>query len=207
MKILKVENSLPGLASGLREFMDKISAGKSKERAGFTLIEIIIVFSIVGVLMTGLTLYSRKSEKLLLLFKEQARIVGALQKAKSLAMGAYGQQNAPCGYGVHFNAAPVNTFVIFRDLGQTGQPCSSFADKVLTAGNSSEIVETLALDRFLAFGALPAADVVFIPPEPETVLDNDLNEEEAIISVVIPATADSRRVKITNSGQITALSN
>lgn len=185
---------------------------RPKSTTGFTLIEILVVFGLISLLAGSLILYGRKSEKLLLMFKDQVRVVSALQKAKSFALGAYGQQNAPCGYGVHFNdlnATPPNSFVIFQDLPVGGATCAASADRVLTAGNSEEIVETLFLDKLLEFEAPVLSDVVYIPPAPDVILSIAPNSTttNAVISVKISGSNEFRRVKVTDSGQITPLNN
>lgn len=173
----------------------------SKSDAGFTLIEILIVFSILGLLSTGLVLYGRQSEKHLLLFKDQARIIGSLQKAKSLSFGTYGQTDTPCGYGVNFSQLP-KTFTLFKDLPAPGGTCAASADNRLTG--PEETVESFRLDAGLEFDSLALTDIVFIPPAPTVRLSGG-NPAEEVITIRISGTNETRRVKVTDFGQITSL--
>src|SRR3989344_9572994 len=97
---------------------------------GFTLIELIIVIGIVGVLTGGLAFYSRSAERQIILFRDQAKIVEALLRAKSLSISTYSDADAPCGYGVHIDQAR-KEIIIFKDLVNVGVNCIN-ADNAYT---------------------------------------------------------------------------
>lgn len=84
-------------------------------RSGFTLIEMLITIGIF-MLLTGLLIpYSRKGERQILLFREQALVHGALIYARNLAIEKFQVGGQPvCGWGVHFDRA-ANRYAVFRD--------------------------------------------------------------------------------------------
>lgn len=165
---------------------------------GFTTIELLVVIATLSLLSSILILYSRTSEKQLILFKEQARIIGILYRAKSLSIATFGQMNAPCAYGVHFTA-PRN-FLIFKDL---GKDCEIDADKKYT--DESELFESFELDSAVMFDNLSFTDIVFIPPDPSTLI-TPLQDEVLIVIKTLDGKGQVA-VKITNFGQITATTN
>src|SRR3990167_848850 len=63
----------------------------------FTIVELLVVLAITAILFSSLIFYSRSAERQLILFKEQMKVITALQKAKSLAISAFGENQAPCG--------------------------------------------------------------------------------------------------------------
>lgn len=148
----------------------------------FTLIEILITLGIMVMLTSILIVYSRRSEQQIALFKEQAKVVSIILRAKSLAIqtsaGDY-QTGDPilCGYGVHFEYDPGtknNRYFIFKDLVDPGANCSKVSDKkystdFLFLDDAKDVkVEEFALPENLQFAETSSlTDVLFMPPEPK----------------------------------------
>jgi len=146
--------------------------------AGFTLIEMMVVIAITTIL-AGLTLaYNRSGQKQIILFRDQALIVGVLNRAKSLTVQKFREQNPnlanydSCGFGVHFE--PNGEFILFEDLGTGGCGVGfdnnyeydvSLTDPI-TGAVVTEKIESMKLDNRIKFTGIPAPfDVVFVPPE------------------------------------------
>lgn len=162
---------------------------KSRTR-GFTIVELLIVVGITVILSSGLAFYSRATERQLILFKEQMKIITALQKAKSLAIVGFGDSLA-CSYGVNFSAS--GNLIIFKECPQNNNQYGS-----------GELYEEIKLDgKAVVFSDLGLANVVFIPPEPSVIIDNDANKNEAIVEIKTIDNSATRSIKITNAGQIT----
>lgn len=73
---------------------------------GFTLVELLVVFMTVTFLAGGMFFYSRSGERQIILFQNQEKVISALQRAKTLAVSAYGNaadMDNIYGYGVHFH--------------------------------------------------------------------------------------------------------
>lgn len=177
------------------------------DKKAFTIVELLIVISIAVVLFSGLVFYSRGAERQLILFKEQMKIITALQKAKTLAIAAFNESQTTCGYGVNFDKAN-NKMAIFKELPALGSDNCETGDNIyMPAG---ELYEEIKLDgKIVKFGNLINSgggifsDVVFISPEPTTIIDNSGNEF-ATIEITDISGVNKKIVKITDAGQITA---
>lgn len=165
------------------------------KQKGFTTIEMLVIIGVLSLLSATLLVYSRAGERQITLFKEQAKIIGVLTKAKSLSVAAFGKTGVPCGYGVHFETP--RTYLIFKDL---ADDCL-LADKKYSG--TSEIFESFQLDSLTVFDSLVLTDIVFIPPNPTVILDNDFSKTEALIKIKTTDGKGERIIKINNGGQIT----
>lgn len=188
--------------------------------SGFTLAEILAILGIVGLLMTLIITYSRTGERQIILFRDEAKVVSAIVRAKTLSVYTYGQSGVPCGYGIHFQAP--DTYLIFKDLA-THPDCSD-ADHAYsgTVGlnctdptNSGELVQCFSLDPALKFTSFSngfngskcptsCLDVLFIPPNPDVLIKGPLppGTYEADIILSLLDNSKSVVIKTTTSGQI-----
>ncbi len=154
----------------------------------------------IGILSSGLVIYNRATERQIIIFKEQAKIMSAIQKAKSLALATFIQQEAPCGYGVHF--AEPNIMIIFKELSPSGDANCSDVDNIYTS--NAENFEEINLDKVVKFSSLELKDVVFTPPEPKVFIDGTDTRNEALIKIKTTDNKGEKIIKVTNAGQITA---
>ena len=169
-------------------------------KKGFTLIEMLVTLSVMIVLTSILILYSRGSEQQLILFKEQAKIITVIYRARSLAVQTYAEEGGQaCGYGVHFDQVDQgeSTFNIFK-LG-CGNPEGIYTER--------EVFEVNNLDDKLEFSELGLDDILFIPPDPKVVLiENEFEltgaEDRLIIISTIKGDSDITLL-VTRGGQVT----
>lgn len=174
-------------------------------KKGFTIVELLIIIGITVILLsTGFSFYNRASERQLILFREQNKLVSVLDKAKYLAISTFSQNQAPCGFGVHLDASN-NTIIIFKELPISGNDCASI-DNIYTPPSGpvggDEIVETIKLDQAVRFNNLTLIDVVFIPPAPQIIINNS-NIQSASAEIIDSGGATVSSVTITKTGQIT----
>ena len=162
---------------------------------GYTLVEILVVMSVMALLSGVLIAYNRTGEQQIVLFKEQAKVINTILRAKSLSISTYTKEGAPCGYGVHFDGT-AKTYILFKEA----NPCS---DNKYTG--IDENFELNTLPATLNFSNLELADILFIPPEPKTIINGDPNQV-GTFSVIISAVSgnSSKSVNVNNYGQITA---
>jgi len=143
---------------------------KLKARKGFSLFEMVVVVGIT-VLLSAITItYNRSGERQLILFKDQALVVGLLNRAKSLAIQKYQnpaitQNKVFCAFGVHFEAP--RDIVLFADLGSGSCDPTNANYRYDKGVSPPEALENKSLDARNIFSGLPEGglDVLFIAPE------------------------------------------
>jgi len=159
---------------------------------GFTLIEMLVIIGTLALISAFLIINVRSNEQQIILFREQAKIVNILSRAKSLTIATFGKAGVPCGYGVHFEAP--STFLLFKDLAANCQA----SDKRYSGGD--EIYESFQLDAALIFDTLTLSDVTFTPPDPSVAITP--SQDEATIVIKAIRTGASATIKVNSAGQI-----
>lgn len=176
--------------------------GLSKSGAGFTILEMLVVISVMTMLTGILIVYSRGSENQIILFKEHAKLVSVFFHTKTLAYQTFSQQDPkPCAYGV----ARVNdTFFVFKDMPETAGDCTT-ADQRFDGAGSDEVVETVTLDPRVVVSAADTTftEVLFTPPDP-TILLNYGATSEAQVAVKAKDSDNKLGIKINDAGQVSA---
>src|SRR3989338_4469987 len=81
---------------------------------GYTLIEMLVVISILSTLVSLIIVFSQTSQRQLNLFKEQSRLVSSVLRAKSLSLQTFLAGDTVCGYGVHVDIS-ANKYYVFFD--------------------------------------------------------------------------------------------
>lgn len=141
------------------------------KNAGFTLIETMVVIAITMLISTMLLTYNRSSEKQIVLFRDQAVLVGFLNRAKSLAIEKFNENRLVCAYGLYFPASEPNTFILFQDLQpEASEPVFGCREGGVYNSNlrydDGEEIERFTIDPRLKFDGVPTdLNIVFIPPE------------------------------------------
>lgn len=164
---------------------------------GFTLIEILVTLGVMALLSSIAILYTRTGEQQIILFKEQAKIVSVILRAKSLAIQTFAETPAGvCGYGVNFSLD--GQFILFKDLAEN---CAA-SDKIYSG--PAENFEVNQLDPALRFSQLDLNEVLFIPPDPQTVITPaPAANGAAIIKISVRDGATESVIKVNKAGQVT----
>ncbi len=167
-------------------------------RKGFTLIEILVVLSILTLMTSMLVLYNRVGERQILLLREKARLISAIFRAKSLALNTLIEDTPACGYGVHIGD---RGYFIYRD-----KAISCRASDHIYGSASDEIVagSVVALPPGLQWGDHGINDILFIPPNPDVFLDGGKGLFEGAINFLSVDGKSRVSITITNAGQISA---
>ena len=185
-----------------------------KKKGGFTIIEMVIVVAIIGIL-SGMTLiYNRSGAEQLKLFKEEAMVVGILNRARALAAEKYNKSPDSCAFGIHFTAGSPN-FSLFHDLKPaTKEFCKEFNGSYNNdfVYNSSESIQDFVLEKGLIFEisfdsglaetqitAGNSVDIMFVPPELSVTSKVALPVN---LKISTSAGGDSKTVIINDTGQI-----
>jgi len=133
----------------------------SSSLTGFTLVETMVVIAITAILTSMSIGYTRTNEKRIVLYAEQAKIVGMLGRAKALALQGYnrtaGNRLGVC-YGVHFDFLPPTpeTVSIYRaDVAETGE-CGAYEE--------SARIDTQTIDPRIEIVDVAVNDIAFKAP-------------------------------------------
>lgn len=167
---------------------------------GYSMAELMVILSIIAILASVTVFYNRSIEREIIIFKEQAKILSAIQKAKSLSFNIFGKDKAPCGYGVHFSL-PDSKMVIFQENSPSDDSYCQDIDAKYTS--DSEKFEEINLDKTVKFSELGASNIVFIPPDAMVIIDADFSKTEALIKIKTIDNKSKKTIKVTNTGQIT----
>ena len=181
---------------------------------GYTLIEMMVIVSILSMLTTILIVYNRTGERQIIVFKEQAKIINTILRAKSLAISTYAEGDTPCAYGIHFGKDLTGEweYRIFKDLDSSGSNdnCGT-ADNKYDPDSEHAVEENFfaeKLDKALEFSELEFTnefiDIVFIPPEPIVKITPPPAENEVTLTIKTPHGKVSKTIKVNSFGQITA---
>lgn len=172
------------------------------QQKGFTLIEILVVLTILSFLTSILILYSRGGEGQILLFREQSKLVSDILRAKSLAIQTFQTQEKVCGYGIHFETAPYNNYVIFKEIkgADPDNPCGA-NNRRYDAGEEFEPTTNLE-DYGINLDQATVSDVFFVPPDPKIYFDSIVAAGEARITLMASDGASSVAIIIGPGGQV-----
>jgi prepilin-type N-terminal cleavage/methylation domain-containing protein len=185
-----------------------------KNNKGFTVVELIVTIGVIAVLAGYLIVYNKNSQAQIILSLEQAKLVDALNTAKSLTLSTYIENFSSCGYGVYINYSN-NSYEIFK----YGQPpnCGAIASSSLSSilSNSSYTkIKTTNLPKEVIFdnsGSNKLDAIFFIPPDPKILIwrgnsslpinEND-SDYETNIYLKTKDNSMSKTIKINVAGQI-----
>ena len=130
-----------------------------------------VAIAITMLLSTMLLTFNRSTEKQIALFKDQAVVVGVLNRAKALAIEKFNQNTNACAFGVHFKNDS-QEFFIFQDLQSVSSEaifgCRDLKNNTFNSTfrfEEGEQIEFFSLDNRLKFSLSGDLDIVFIPPE------------------------------------------
>ncbi|MDP2629313.1 MAG: type II secretion system protein [Candidatus Harrisonbacteria bacterium] len=179
-----------------------------KNERAFTLIEILVILSIMTMLVGMTFTYSNRGGQQITLFREKARVMQEILRAKSLAITLYKEtEERICGYGVHFpQAAGISerrTIILFKDL-PVDDECSEFP----AYSGVSELIDEHTLPENIRFFN-PTETIFFQPPIP-TIYFNGLKAgqsealSEARVELRLNDSNDSTFITVNALGQVNA---
>ena len=114
---------------------------------GFSLIEILVVVSIMALLSGFMIVYTRGSENQIKILKDKAVFIGALYRAKSLALRTFVSSDVKvCGYGLY--VIDEERFVLWRDI-SSSDSCSG-ANRIYD-GTLENFEDPLLLSKGIIF--------------------------------------------------------
>lgn len=190
-------------------------------KRGFTLIEILITMSILGILCGILVGYASESSRQTSAMIMRERIIQLFVRARSVSTSTYSDNassqgtSSVCAYGLHVDRPSGEVFV-FEDV---ANDCST-SDYQYTTGSGSQDVRlssyldsyTIDLNnvKFLSDSTANLTDVVFVPPNPDIYINGDATGKITRAGIDLQPldgsgspTGSPIIISINNGGQIT----
>lgn len=180
------------------ERRDKIYLSKSGE-FGFSLIELIIVFGLIGLLSVLLVSNFRGSSTTATARRQTSSVfIADVRRAQSLAVsGANFAGNIVCGYGISY--LNQTSYIIYAKSKPGGSSCSSIANRNYVS--SDLVVETIKILNPSMMITSNFGSIYFQPPDPKVYINNS-NDPAASTSVSVCAASNCSSVNIYTSGRI-----
>ena len=179
---------------------------RDKQHAmGFTLVEMLIVMSLVLILITVAAMYNKTASRQIMVSREYAKVLTAFVRARSEGLAipkADPTVEHICAYGVHVDPAS-RTVIAFKDLGDL-EPASCVSANHRYDGDR-ELIQRIVLDASVTMTATGISDVVFIPPSGDVIItDADGKVMQSATVTISGANSElSRGIRVNTFGQIT----
>ncbi len=163
---------------------------------GFTLIEMLVVTTIVILLSGLLILYSREGDKVSLILRARTQVIADINRAKNLAITAQSWNGEhTCGYGVYFDTAN-NRYIIFTEVASN---CES-SDHVYQRGSYD--VEIIPVTNQFVLSSANISQVFFMPPDPTVFFDPPEMEQAEINFNLVNQANPAFQIFINSLGQV-----
>jgi len=191
---------------------------KIKNNKGFTIVEIIVTFSVITILASYIILYNKTNKSQIILSLEQAKLVDAINTAKSLTLSTYVENNSSCGYGVYIdNYVFYNIYTLFKYGNPSISSCSEQINASTTLKTITEkwiVIKNFTLDKNIKFNSNISKAlymIFFVPPDPKIFIWRDTNptpiteidnDSETYIELQIKDKSMSKTIKVNVMGQI-----
>jgi prepilin-type N-terminal cleavage/methylation domain-containing protein len=179
-------------------------------KKAFTLIEIMVALAIM-ISLLGLSLtYSQRGAKQLTLFKERARVMQEVSRARSLTATLFKEGGEKiCGYGIEVpSASPSGVrdkMILFKDLSTSQDKCIGNDQEY---SGTDEVVEIITLDPSVKFCTPSDRTIFFLPPKPDLYFNGTqagANNSEAELTVCLIIDEDeTATITVNILGQISS---
>lgn len=137
-------------------------------KKGFTLIELMVVVSIMTLLSVSVLANYREGQKKYALAQAAQKLTSDLRKAQNMAISGTGIYGQYCGYGITIDASSAPySYNLYADF---SADCS-LSDNRYSAGDT--IVSTMTLPQGIKIDSTTPSpvDIFFKPPEPTTFIN------------------------------------
>lgn len=164
---------------------------------GFTMIELLVVISIIGVISSFVVGGYKDSQEKYALSQATQRLVSSIRRAQSMAMGGTGIYRTYYGYGVRFDPSfsPSSYFIY----------ASKDNDQKYSSGDT--IIERVQLPKrieisVVSTGGVPL-EIFFQPPDPITFINRDATAgQSGTVDLQIEGKTLAQRISVSTSGLI-----
>jgi type II secretory pathway pseudopilin PulG len=176
---------------------------------GFTIVELIVVFSVITMLASFLILYSKSSNSQVVLSLETSKLVEFLNKAKSLSISTYTEKGAACGYGINIDYRN-NSYTLFKYGSPSPNNCKNIASSSINFLDQTYIeLQNNSLPPSAKFEKKNnyLNTIFFMPPDPKILIwKNDgplpTQEDQAFIYLLTKDQSYEKTIEVNIAGQI-----
>lgn len=169
-----------------------------QRQRGFSLMEMIVVIGITILFLSMMLVFTRTGAKQIILFREQAKFIAEIERAKTNTLQRLQGAQRICGYGISFTGA--TSYVLFRALPDSANQCTNFS-----YAGSGEDVETFTFDPQIQVTRVNnLRDILFIPPEPRVAFDGLISAGGSAIIQLGIAGGNKVTITVNSGGQIVA---
>lgn len=148
-----------------------------KKEKGMTLLEALIVVSIITI-FTGMVITNyRQGDEIFALQRAATNLVQEIKKAKDYTMNGklFGGQFPPGGYGLYFPSDGNQNFILFGDQNKNSTYDPGEGIEVLNLREKGVIIENTIPARPLS--------IIFLPPDPSVIISPSASEAKIILSL------------------------
>lgn len=179
----------------------KFKKNISKENFGFTLIELIVVMSLITILSVMVFLGRQGEEQKMSLQRTALQIAQDLREIQEMAMAiseedCNGQKSSNFGLYFDENSYP-ESYLFFVDC-----------NKNKSKDGSDNIIKEIKIEKGVKIiGVSPSSlDIIFVPPEPTIFINRESLGSEAEITVALKSNplipSNQKRIRINTAGRI-----
>lgn len=161
---------------------------------GFTLIEILVVVSIIAIFTTILSVSFLEGRQQFALQRVAHKIIQDLRRAQEMTMSSKretcpGEETAN-GFGIHFEKSSPNSYFLFANCDE-----SYSYDK----NSDDQILENIDLEKGTKIFSLSSSSlsIAFAPPSPITYVNGSLGLKpgDLLAQIVISLESDTSKIK------------
>ena len=133
-----------------------------KKQTGFTIIESLVIISIIIILVVVIAPFYQESKAQLALDRSASKLAQDIRFVLEKSLAAEPSCSSQYQYGIHLKVVDENNYKLFADCNNSN-----------TYGGGDDILETVFLEAGIKFhaGTVPNnVNIVFEPPEPTIVI-------------------------------------
>jgi len=173
------------------------------KKNGFTIIELLVVISIIAILSGIVLIDYRSSQQTLVLQRATNKLAQDIRRVQEMAMSARESNGVPPRYGIEFVITDPDHYILFADLNDNGKYESADGDPVETV----TFEQGVRIDQLLIGDSDPLSSttkiwITFEPPDPITEIRNPAATGFLIARVQLIGANQTKTISVNAVGRI-----